>query len=452
MPSIEKATPVPGMYPEDLMGDNGENKNPWAMLEELAYDKPAYTVDDSGNYKYKQADAMNRFSGLVKEARQAGDDQKAEYYERFMRHTLENDPISISDEDFNRLSDDGKLKFYRLSGMQATLNGDTASADQWRQRYDELKRLKNGEQPYEQEKTIEVKPLEQRVGFSLPDDKAKKLIVDTLDIKRNSAIPSAKTIYNTFSHELPDDMERKEPTGYDVFGINFFKKQMPDYTGSAKSLRELFESNEYKSIKPHYIHRQDGEMSFIHCKNPSKEGLYGGEDNATCRLYLCPKPENLVPIMEAFVNESEAADLPYYFKFSTEPKRNDKLVIYCGEETAEKHLATLEKMNKEHPEWFEGSGKNPLWGDIEGLDGVYYGAEPLETGKESYGTKRAEIFYNALQKWRQEFGMDDWRASNYRDLIKSENISDVQVKRFKKLFAEACRAKGIEPKNFASAR
>ena len=78
MPSIEKTTPVPGMYPEDLMDDNDKNKNPWAMLEELAHDKPAYTIDDSGNYKYKQADAMNRFSSLVKEARQAGDDQKAE--------------------------------------------------------------------------------------------------------------------------------------------------------------------------------------------------------------------------------------------------------------------------------------------------------------------------------------------------------------------------------------
>ena len=47
MPRIEKITPVPGMYPEDLMGENGENKNPWATLEDLAYAKPAYTVDNS---------------------------------------------------------------------------------------------------------------------------------------------------------------------------------------------------------------------------------------------------------------------------------------------------------------------------------------------------------------------------------------------------------------------
>ena len=149
------------------MGKNGENKNPWAALEDLAYDKPAYTVDNNGNYKYKQANAMNRFSSLIKEAKQSGDDAKVEYYEDFMRHILKNDPISISNEDFGRLSDDGKLKFYRLSGMQAILNGDAASATQWQQHYNELKRSKNDEQPQEKEKEkeIETKSLEQRIHF-----------------------------------------------------------------------------------------------------------------------------------------------------------------------------------------------------------------------------------------------------------------------------------------------
>lgn len=44
MPRIEKMTPVPGMYPEDLQGQDEENKNPWSMIEDLAYDKPTYTV------------------------------------------------------------------------------------------------------------------------------------------------------------------------------------------------------------------------------------------------------------------------------------------------------------------------------------------------------------------------------------------------------------------------
>ena len=61
--------------------------------------------------------------------------------------------------------------------------------------------------------------------------------------------------------------------------------------------------------------------------------------------------------MEAFTKESEANDLPYYFKFSTNPNRNDKLVIYSSSNTAEKHLTTLEKINKEHSEWFENTGK-----------------------------------------------------------------------------------------------
>jgi|GEM_PF-5725767 len=462
MPRIEKITPVPGMYPEDLMSENGENKNPWATLEDLAYDKPAYTVDNNGNYKYKQANAMNRFSSLIKEAKQSGDDAKVKYYEGFMKHILKNDPISISNEDFGRLSDDGKLKFYRLSGMQAILNGDTASATQWQQHYNELKRSKNDEQPQEKEKEkeIETKSLEQRIHFDLPDSKARKLLVDAMKITPYAGrLPNANSIYYTFSHELPDDMERKEPTNYDDFGIDFFRKQIPNYTGTAKSLKELFKSDEYKSVTSPCIHPQseggdktlDEAMGFIHCKNPNKKGPYGGENDVVCRFYMCPKPDDLVPIMEAFTKESEANDLPYYFKFSTNPNRNDKLVIYSSSNTAEKHLATLEKINKEHPEWFENTGKNPLWGIIDGLKGVYYGAEPLNTGKDSYGSKRAKIFSNALSEWRQEFGVTI-QSSNYEELIKSENISDEQVRRFKKLFAEACRKEGISPKDFASAR
>jgi len=461
MPRIEEMTPVPGMYPEDLQGQDGENKNPWSMLENLAHDKPAYTIDDEGNYHYKQADAMNRFSSLVKQAQKDGDTTKANYYEDFMRNTLQDNPIEITEEDFNRLSDDGKLKFFRLSGLQAKLNGDEEALQKCKQQYNELaQRLSDDDVGNNVGQSPENKPLNQRVHFGLSDTKARALLVSAMEITPHTGyLPSESSIYYTFSHELPDDMERKKPTGYDEFGINFFKKQMPNYNGSASSLKELFTSEEYKALTSHCIYPQseggdktlDEAMGFIHCINPNKRGNFGGQDEIDCRFYLCPEPDNLVPIMNAFVQKSDEADSPYYFKFSTNPNRNDKLVIYSSDEMAEKHLAILERIQDEHPEWFEGSGKNPLWGVIEGVKGIYYGAEPQASGKDSYGGKRAKIFSDALSEWRQEFGIVA-TAKNYEELIKNENISDKQVQRFKVLFADACRKEGIAPQSFATAR
>jgi hypothetical protein len=100
------------------------------------------------------------------------------------------------------------------------------------------------------EQSPENKSLDQRVHFGFSDAKARALLVSAMKITPHTGhLPSESSIYYTFSHELPDDMERKEPIGYDEFGLNFFKKQMPNYNGSASSLRELFTSEEYKAAQ-----------------------------------------------------------------------------------------------------------------------------------------------------------------------------------------------------------
>ena len=464
MPSIEKATPVPGMYSEDLQGESGENKNPWAMLEDLAHDKPAYTVDTDGNYHYKQADAVNSFSDLVKEARKNGDDEKAEYYQSFMRNILKNDPISISGEDFDHLSDEGKLKYFRLGKMQAKINNDKEGLKQYSQAYESLVKQLQGnantatarlapEEEVPGSETFPNKTLSERVRFHFSDEKARQSLISVM--KKANNISWSKVVYAAFSEMLPDDMEQEMPTGYVDFGVDFFKKQMQGYNGSLASLKELFDSDDYRNTTHPCILPQmkdvavDEAMDFIHCFNPNKEGGYGGfgsEKDIECRFYLCPRPDNLIPIMNAFAQKNEKADLPYYFKFGLSPKRNDKLVIYSGGEVAEKQLAILESIQDEHPEWFEGSGENPLWGDIEGLKGVYYGAQP-ETNKESYGEKRTQLFHEAMLKWTKEGGIK-WDKNQ----VKAEDLSDEQVKRFKKIFADVCRENNIEPKDFALVR
>ncbi|MBQ3309546.1 hypothetical protein IJG78_02615 [Candidatus Saccharibacteria bacterium] len=158
MPKIEESSPVVGAYIEDLRGEEGENKNPWTMLEELAGDMSAYTVGDDGMYYYRQGAAMTRFQQLAKEARANGDTAKANYYRDWMRQTLEDNPIDISQEDFSRLSDEGKMRFYELSGRQAQINGDKETAKEWRRRYDTLNALvkKHAEPSKIEDESLEV--------------------------------------------------------------------------------------------------------------------------------------------------------------------------------------------------------------------------------------------------------------------------------------------------------
>ncbi len=138
MPNIHETAPVPGMYPEDLRGEEGQEQNPWAALEELADQMPSYSIDQQGNYHYRQAEAMNRFSALEKKARSSGDDKKADYYHGFMVSTLENNPVSISDEDLQALDDQNKLKFYRMARMQANILGDEDGSKKYSELYADL--------------------------------------------------------------------------------------------------------------------------------------------------------------------------------------------------------------------------------------------------------------------------------------------------------------------------
>ncbi len=159
MPNIHETAPVPGMYPEDLRGEEGQEKNPWATLEELADQMPSYSIDQQGNYHYRQAEAMNRFSALEKKARSSGDDKKADYYHGFMVSTLENNPVSISDEDLQALDDQNKLKFYRMARMQANILGDEDGSKKYSELYADLsKAISEAKQAPAEPDTIDETP------------------------------------------------------------------------------------------------------------------------------------------------------------------------------------------------------------------------------------------------------------------------------------------------------
>lgn len=152
-----------------------------------------------------------------------------------------------------------------------------------------------------------------------------------------------------------------------------------------------------------------------------KNNTYG---ETTARLYMCPRTDTMTKLIDEFRHKCARKDVRYSFKYSSDPYRNDRIVIYTNYNRINDHLDVLKEIKQEHPELFrdmDDTRKNPFWGKIDGApEGVYFGEEPPEeinTDKQgktehrpwtSYSSLRAEIFEKADQRWAKEvYGDDD---------------------------------------------
>ncbi len=140
------------------------------------------------------------------------------------------------------------------------------------------------------------------------------------------------------------------------------------------------------------------------------------------RFYICPKLDKMVPVMNEFVSICEEKGIPYHFKFNVMENCNDRIVIYCANKNVDAVFEVLETVKNNHPEYFEDAGKNPLWGPIDGMEGIYYGAEPTESDY-SYGELRSEM------------------AVKYFRLKEEDQTS--------KKWEEYCLMRNVNPKNIA---
>lgn len=121
-----------------------------------------------------------------------------------------------------------------------------------------------------------------------------------------------------------------------------------------------------------------------------------------CRFYICPEIEKLPEILPKLVDKYKEKGLRLAAKFANTNERNDRMVIYSDKGSAISQLETLQELKDENPDLFQNLGRNRLWGEIEGIDGIYFGEENpyYKPGGFSYSEDRARVVgrsYEVLQ-------------------------------------------------------
>ena len=206
---------------------------------------------------------------------------------------------------------------------------------------------------------------------------------------------------------------------------------------------EMTMTPEYQQLKSKQRLVFDQARTFTHCRNVTDDGeaLLSGND-VECRLYMCPRTDKMLGLMTAMVDKCDEANMPYYFKFANDGRRNDRVIFYTNYGRLGDDIKMLASIQQEHPEYFEDTGKNPLWGEVDGLPkGVYFGEE-VEGHKRSYGEIRAEAFDEAYELWRKQNHL------NFSENFQSKDeITNEQVEQFISLVQQKFDEKGIDPQH-----
>ena len=225
---------------------------------------------------------------------------------------------------------------------------------------------------------------------------------------------------------------------------------------------------------------------FLHCRD-IKTALLGG-DKVELRLYMHPKLDRMMELVDLFKNKCDERGQRYYFKISQDA-RSDGFIIYTNYKHVNKQLDVLKEISDERPDLFEGMDsrtKNPFWGEIDGAPkGVFFGEEPAryprafeptaaelgmtrENGYEyssddvpffegySYSGLRAEVFEIAFKKWMKEVYHETKKDYEYfidgkkSDSIAFNSPSDISwpaARRLEQLFREELDKADIDPNN-----
>lgn len=202
-----------------------------------------------------------------------------------------------------------------------------------------------------------------------------------------------------------------------------------------RSAKELFGCYDFQNLKIKPLSLQGESFTHIH---GSFINDFSSEE-IECRFYLSPKMENIASLVKQIIIKHTEENLPCYFKFSTKSERNDRIVLYSSLDNADKHLKILEEIKRENPQLFIQSNKNPLWGNIRGIEDIYFGMEPFYKGVSSYGAIRGAILDETLNDFKRLYG----------DFNENDEINDDMADKFKKILDFNCILNGVDQNNFA---
>ena len=153
-------------------------------------------------------------------------------------------------------------------------------------------------------------------------------------------------------------------------------------------------------------------------------------NNVENRLYLNSNPSDTYKLVNLLIKEFDNNNLDYHFKFTTDPCRDDSIVIYTSDKDLEKYIQILETLSKENKQLFSKLNTPPvLTGKI--YDWLGYGCECLDHTL-SYSTIRSHLMYDtitsATHKWLIE--NQDTKIKYRRKVMPFKDYFKIQVVRY----------------------
>lgn len=146
------------------------------------------------------------------------------------------------------------------------------------------------------------------------------------------------------------------------------------------------------------------------------------------RLYISPTLKNLPVLAQSIIKKHQEKDRDLLCKISKTGSRNDRVVIYLKEDFNDE-LEILKEIQNESPDVFTNCIKNKLWCNINGVNDIYFGSNPLNIGA-SYGECRAKAIGEILEL----------KKSGLIDINNDDELDQV--------YNLACLSWGVNPFNY----
>lgn len=273
-------------------------------------------------------------------------------------------------------------------------------------------------------------------------------LIDIILKYRNEDISINNSLYEYFRNDVPNN-DNKECVGYENFFVEYFKKsinkiwyyQNPSFKEKEEeffSIESIISSSRYNGLrgKPVFFRGKNSDYRTIYVDGSYGKGI---KEKYDCRLYMCPKMENIIPIVEEIISMHNELNLNCYLKFNINSNDNDRITVYSSLENIDKHLDIIKKVKEQHPRLFESMGRNKLWGNIKGFQDVYFGMNPyLFNSGSSYLAIRSTIIESALIELKNKF----------IDLNNCSQITYEMLEYFKQMIRVYSIVHNVNPDNF----
>ena len=200
-----------------------------------------------------------------------------------------------------------------------------------------------------------------RVRCKLSDEELINIILKY----KNDDISIHNSVYEYFRNDV-SNIGEKECVGYQDFFVDYYNKcvdkiwyynssqycrydgKAPDMVEKYSSIEQIISSSKYKSLhcKPIFFQGKDTNNRTIYVDGSYGKGI---KEKYDCRLYLCPKMENIIPMVKKIMTAHNNLGLNCYLKFNIDSNNNDRIVIYSSLENIDKRIELIKKIKNDNP-------------------------------------------------------------------------------------------------------